>query len=204
MLKDFSEILDRDAQTTGDTLHLNDVEVFPGDMQAGHFKPGDVMLSLRNIHTVLVYDPETLDIKFISTGNVIGQHDPDFLDGDRIAVFDNHVARQEDAAKHSRVVILTAPEGDSEVYFQGSEETPYYTEIMGKQQWLPNGNLLLTEATKGRALELDGDGKIVWQQVNVVDANGWVGLMGEAQRLPLSFDRAFFEKQQQACTTTTS
>ena len=199
-LKDFSEIIDEEGTTTGDTLHLNDVEVFPSHLPAGHFKPRDVMISLRNIHTVLVFDPESLEITFVKTGDVIGQHDPDFIDGNTIAVFDNHVTSDSDALQQSRIVMLQAPEGEAEVYYEGTESRPFYTEIMGKQQWLENGNLLLTESTKGRAFEVDAQGKIVWQLVNFVDEEDWVGELSEAQRLPASFDPHFFEQQRKSCS----
>lgn len=199
-LKDFSEILKEKGTTTGDTLHLNDVEVFPSHLSADQFKPGDVMISLRNIHTVLVFDPESLEVTFVKTGDVIGQHDPDFIDGSTISVFDNHVTSEADALRQSRVMMLTAPEGEAEVYYEGTESQPFYTEVMGKHQWLENGNLLLTEATKGRAFEVDTQGKIVWQLVNLVDEEDWVGELSEAQRLPENFDRRFFEQRRKGCS----
>lgn len=199
LLKDFSKIVQSDSVTTGDTLHLNDVEVFPSHLPAGHFKPGDIMVSLRNIHTVLVFDPGTQEVTFIKTGDVIGQHDPDFIDGNTIAVFDNHIASAPDTGQQSRVVMLKAPEGTADVYYEGTESAPFYTDIMGKQQWLANGNLLLTESTKGRAFEIDPAGEIVWQHVNLLDEKGWVGLVDEAQRLPESFDPLFFEQQRNIC-----
>ena len=70
---------------------------------------------------------------------------------------------------------------------------------MGKKQWLPNGNLLVTEATKGRAFEIDKKGKIVWQNVNLVEDGKLAGLISEAQRLPPSHDPSFFEQQRQQC-----
>ena len=196
-MDDFDDIQRGRAKTTGDTLHLNDIEVFPSDMRPGRFKPGDLMLSLRNIHTVLVFDPKSEKITFRQTGGFVGQHDPDFIDGDRISVFDNAVATGEDAPHESRIVVLVGNQAEAkpEVYYQGSAGEPFYTEVMGKHQWLDNGNLLLTESTKGRAFELDPKGEIVWEHVNLVDDEGWVGLVDEAQRLPLRFDRAFFDEQ---------
>lgn len=198
-MDDFDDIQRGRAKTTGDTLHLNDIEVFPEELRPGRFKPGDLMLSLRNIHTVLVFDPETEEITYRQTGGFVGQHDPDFIDGDRISVFDNAVASGEDAPHESRVVILSGTETENDakpdVYYKGSAEAPFYTEVMGKHQWLQNGNLLLTESTKGRAFELDPEGEIVWEHVNLVDDEGWVGLVDEAQRLPARFDGAFFEEQ---------
>ncbi len=196
-MDDFDDIQRGRARTTGDTLHLNDVEVFPSNLPSGRFEPGQLMLSLRNIHTVLVFDPETDEIVYRQSGGFVGQHDPDFIDGDRISVFDNAVGIGENAARQSRIVMFSATdEGEEhEVYYEGSEATPFYTDVMGKHQWLPNGNLLLTESTKGRAFEIDPDGEVVWQHVNLVDEEGWVGLVDEAQRLPSNFDRAFFEAE---------
>ena len=195
-MDDFDDIQRGRARTTGDTQHLNDVEVFPPDLESGIFDPGDLMISLRNIHTILVFDPMTEEIVYRQSGGFVGQHDPDFLPGDRISVFDN-AATFDEEAQQSRVIILDATEGaEPEVYFEGSDEKPFYTRVMGKHQWLDNGNLLLTEATGGRAFEIDRDGKIVWQHLNIVD-EGWVGLIDEAQRLPTRLDAAFFENQRQ-------
>ena len=83
------------------------------------------------------------------------------------------------------------------MYFQGSAKRPFFTDIMGKHQWLPNGNLLITEACKGRAFEINPDGKIVWNFVNYVD-DGVVGLVEEVKRLPLDNARLFKADQIQA------
>jgi hypothetical protein len=199
LLKDFTAIVASEATTTGDTLHLNDVEVFPSDLPAGRFKQGDIMISLRNIHTVLVFDPETKEVVFEKTGNFIGQHDPDFIDGNTISVFDNHTTSSAADVQKSRILKVSAIDGSTEVLYEGSADHPFYTDIMGKQQRLDNGNLLLTEATRGRAFEIDQDGKIVWQHVNLTGDGGWVGLIDEAQRLPASFDPPFFEQQRTNC-----
>ena len=194
-MDDFDDIQRGRARTTGDTLHLNDVEVFPPDFDSDLFDPGDLMISLRNIHTILVFDPETLEIVYRQSGGFVGQHDPDFIGGDRISVFDN-AATFDEEAQQSRVVIFdaAAPDAEPDVHFEGSDAQPFYTRVMGKHQWLDNGNLLLTEATGGRAFEIDQEGNIVWQHVNKVD-DGWVGLIDEARRLPDRFDATFFEEQ---------
>lgn len=189
------------AVATGDILHLNDVEIFPDHLAAGVFEPGDLMISLRNVHTVLVFDPETEEIVFQKSGGFVGQHDPDFIDGNRISVFDNASGINGDALA-SRIVTVSGedPFAKPEIDYQGSEEAPFYTQIMGKHQWLDNGNLLLTESTGGRAFEVDGDGEIVWQYVNLIDDDGLVGMLDEAQRLPPRFDQAFFEeRRRQSC-----
>ena len=53
--------------------------------------------------------------------------------------------------------------------FTGSERQPFYSNERGKQQALPNGNILVTEAFAGRVFELargDGGTRMVWESVN--------------------------------------
>ena len=50
----------RSTEVSGDTLHVNDVEVFPSHLQPGVFKSGDIMISLRNLNAITVFKPDTL------------------------------------------------------------------------------------------------------------------------------------------------
>lgn len=201
-----STLQNQDTGVTGDTLHLNDVELFPASMDPGHFRPGDLMVSLRNINTVLVFDPATSQIKFLHTGGFVRQHDPDFLDGNTISVFDNNNVAAESESSASRIVILSAESGESRVYFEGSSTRPFYTDIMGKHQWLPNGNVLVVESVRGRAFEIDSDGEIVWEFVNYIDDESLgvedgevVGLVEEVQRLPMALAAQFSAEKLAAC-----
>ena len=80
----------RIPRNRGEAFHLNDVEPFPARLEGGLFQKGDVLVSLRNVSTVFVFNRNDEKIKFIRTGPFVRQHDPDFLDGNRISVFDNH------------------------------------------------------------------------------------------------------------------
>jgi hypothetical protein len=182
-----------------DIVHLNDVEPFPASMAEGFFRHGDVMVSLRNINTVLVFDRHTGRIRYVSTGRFIRQHDPDFIDGNRYSVFDNNTRRRHPFAaiteRHgtpdqSRIMIVTAPGDDIEVPFEGTPAYPFSSSIMGKHQWLDNGNLLVTDSMVGRAFEVDGDGEVVWEYYNYI-ADGVVGIVEEVQRLPPSLAALF-------------
>lgn len=177
-----------DTTVSNDTLHLNDVEVFPASMEEGFFKHGDIMVSLRNINAVLVLTPDGR-VKYSSIGKYVRQHDPDFIDGNTISVFDNNTVT---GAPHpsSRIVLEHAPSGDTEVYFEGTEKTPFYTDIMGKHQWLPNGNLLITETREGRAFEVTPEGDIVWDYYNVAGKDV-LAIIDEVQRLPEHFNKVF-------------
>lgn len=193
----------------GDIFHLNDVEPFPASLAPGVFRPGDVMISLRNINAVIVFDRKTLRIRHVEIGRMLRQHDPDFLDGNTISVFDNNnlaqtAVRETNApvpnagGQPSRIVTFSADDGHIETVYAGSKEQPFFTAIMGKHQWLSNGNLLITESTVGRAFEIDASGRMVWEYVNVV-GEGTVGLMDEAQRLPPAYTAAFYRAAEARC-----
>ncbi|WP_186375864.1 arylsulfotransferase family protein [Hyella patelloides] len=174
-----------------DILHLNDVEPFSSKLEEGFFKQGDVLVSLRNINTVFVFNIESEKIKFISIGQVVRQHDPDFIDGNSFSVFDNNnISAVEANLRQSRILIMSAKENTTDVFFEGTVEKPFFTNVMGKHQWQPNGNLLITESKAGRGFEIDRQGEVVWQYINYVD-EGVVGIVGEVQRLPSEYTYLF-------------
>ena len=176
-----------------DILHLNDVEPFSAKMQEGFFKQGDVLVSLRNINTVFVFNTESEKIKFISIGRFIRQHDPDFIDGNSFSVYDNNNNNAPAAERQSRIAIVSADES-VEVFFEGTSNKPFFTNVMGKHQWLPNGNVLITESKSGRGFEVDRQGNIVWEYYNYVD-RGIVGAVSELQRLPSEYTQIFPSKK---------
>lgn len=166
-----------------DRLHLNDVEPFPASFEEGEFKHGDVMVSFRNANTVLVFNKTTRKITHFWFGNFQRQHDPDFIDGNRISVFDNNFydgVKNEDSA--SKIVIVDARDNSIKTVYEGTKQEPFFTRIMGKHQWLPNGNLLITEAMEGRVFEWNPAGKIVWEYRNLLGDNT-VGAVEQGERL---------------------
>ena len=197
-LLNLSSIDQRLVNVTGDTLHLNDVETFPAYLQEGAFKAGDIMVSLRNINTVLVFREKDLKVTQVHTGTWVRQHDPDFIDGNTISVFDNYNIAPEDFGQQSRIIIKSVTNGEHSVYFTGSAGQPFYTDIVGNHQWLPNGNLLITESVKGRAFEVDSQGVIVWEYVNLIE-EGISGIIDEVQRLPDLFTEEYLTSLTDHC-----
>ncbi len=195
-----SNIRNSDTLVTGDTLHLNDVDVFPVGQPSEVFAPGDIMVSLRNINTVFVFDPETLEIKFISTGHVLRHHDPDFLPNDVISVFDNRnlVPSTEPIPRASRIVEIDARTGASRVALSGEGEDGFFTAIMGVHQRLDNGNILVTSSAEGRALEYLPDGTLAWRYTNIIEG-GLIGRVLMAKVLPPEMDEAFFASLKTQC-----
>lgn len=180
----------RTTQVTGDVLHLNDIEPFPDRLEEGFFEKGDLLISLRNTNTIFAFNQNTEKIKFICSGWFIRQHDPDFIDGNTFSVFDNNLAGPPGYKSQSRIVLVSAPDKTAKTLYEGTPEHPFYTYMMGKHQWLPNGNMLITESCKGRAFEINPQGEIVWEFFNYVD-EGVSGLLDEVKRLPLETAKLF-------------
>ncbi|MCP4263574.1 MAG: hypothetical protein GY774_39620 [Planctomycetes bacterium] len=187
-------LVNSSTAVSGDILHLNDIETFPNHLKEGFFKKDDIMISLRNINTIIVFNHFSREIRFIRTGGFVRQHDPDFIDGNTISVYDNNNIAPESYGYQSRIVLLSAIDNRSLVYYQGSENCRFYSDILGKHQWLPNGNLIISEPTNGRAFEINKNGNIVWEYFNVV-GDGMIGWMSEVQRLPSHYSRLFNENQ---------
>jgi hypothetical protein len=190
------------TEVSGDTLHVNDVEVFPASLAPGVFAAGDLMVSFRNINAVIVFAAGTRRVKFMSIGQVLHQHDPDFVDGSTISVFDNNPlgTRRNPAGHFSRLVRLSAADpGLVDVRFEGTVEQPFFTDVMGKHQNLSNGNSLLVESVGGRVIEVDAARRVVWRYTNLI-RDGVEGLVDDAIRLPQAMDAAFFAAARAACS----
>lgn len=166
-----------------DPTHNNDVEVVTAALAPKLKLPvGTLVVSLRNLNTVLALDPEREEGIRVWRGPFVAQHDPDLLPDGRILVFDNKGGN--DTRTASRIIALDAVSGASSVLYEGSEVQPFFSEAWGSQQLLANGNLLITETYGGRVFEttLGPDARIVWEYINRLDDDE-VGHLGYAERI---------------------
>jgi len=190
------------AEISDDPLHLNDVKPFPSSMEEGIFHHGDIVISIRNRNTIIVFQEEELKVTQVITGGFVRQHDPDFLDGNTLSVFDNNSIAEPDYEQQSSIRIINLIEGTNTIYYTGNAENYFYSEIRGRHQWLPNGNLLVTDTNSGRAFEVDQNGNIVWEYVNFV-GDGFAGYISEVSRLPVNFTEKFFNLLNSNCEANT-
>ncbi|RSK38070.1 hypothetical protein EJA01_02850 [Rhodovulum iodosum] len=146
-----------------DPVHFNDIEpltpamagAFPG------FEAGDLLISARNLNTVMVLDPDSLKIRWYRTGGMLRQHDPDWQADGTITVFDNAMG-----TGVSRILALDPAQAGSEVLHDGAE-TGFYTRIRGKHTRTARGDLAIVSPQQGRAFELAADGAKVLEFFNL-------------------------------------
>lgn len=157
-----------------DIGHLNSVDILSSAM-APHFpmfRAGDILISLRNLNLVAVMDPVTEKIKWWSMGSFIQQHDADFLADGRIGLFDNRGEAENpngSGYRSSRILAIDPATHVVTTLFDSTRGTILFTAIRGNQQFLPNGNILVSEWVAGRVLEVTPQGKLAWQFIHRYD-----------------------------------
>lgn len=152
-----------------DITHLNDVEPLAGSMADEYplFEAGDLLVSLRFLDLVFVFDPGSRKVKWHATGPFLQQHDPDFMGDGWIGTFDNNTdgTARGTMLGGSRIVAIEPHTDSTRVLFPTSRSDPFYTAAIGQWQQLENGNLLLAESGAGRVVEVAPDGRTVWDWV---------------------------------------
>lgn len=181
-------------------LHTNKVEELPSDLAGDFplFEAGDLAVSFRDQNMVAVVDRDVRRIKWWSVGPWLRQHDPEFVRGGRLLVFNNNTYPTAFGDRHADFKIpLSAPavstivEIDpvtraSRVRYGGRPGQELLSVIKGKVEPTPAGGLLITEAQRGRVHEVGPDGRVVWEYVNRYDDDE-VAEIGEARLYPAGY-----------------
>lgn len=159
---------DNEPRTT-DIVHLNDVEPLDSSIADEYplFDAGDLVVSLRRLSLVFVFDPDSGNVKWHTSDPLIMQHDPDFIGNGWIGIFDNNrnFTRRGTMLGGSRIVAVQPHTDSVDIRFPTQRSDLLYTDTQGKWQQLQNGNMLLTETKAGRVLEVAPDGRTVWEWI---------------------------------------
>ncbi|MGV6804963.1 MAG: arylsulfotransferase family protein [Ruegeria sp.] len=172
--------------------HINDVEELDAETAAHfpQFEAGDIMISARLQDLILVFDPDTLKVKWFKRGPWLAQHDPDFMKTGKISVFSNNYDGTRSGYKlgGSTLIEFDPLNHVAEVVYGGTPDQPFYTDRAGEHQRIGENdqNALITESRAGRVFEITPDGEIVWEYINRYDDDSVLILNG-ARRYPESF-----------------
>ncbi len=197
--------------TKGDYLHTNGIDVVAPEVAAKlpFAKPGQVLLSFREIDTIALLDLDQEKIVWAVRGPWLAQHDPDILPNGHILLFDNlgnfldaNGADAEGGGGRSRVLEFDPTTMQIVWQYAGTREEPFESDVRASQQRLANGDTLITEETGGRIFEVTPDHEIVWEFVNPVRAEGhaedggdMIPIVSWAQRIdPASLDPGFLDR----------
>ena len=78
-----------------DLIHINDIQ--PIRKNTNFALEGDLLLSIRNKSTIILYRPSIDSILWCSTGPWINQHDVDVLNDNMIGIYNNNNIRRRDS-----------------------------------------------------------------------------------------------------------
>lgn len=170
-----------DWQVTGgglQALHTNTVEVLRRDVP-GLGRVGQVLISLRSLNLIAVVDLAGPRLVWSwGPGEIDAQHQPTLLPNDHLLVFDNGTKRE-----WSRVIEFD-PHAEQIVWeYRSDPPVDFYTSSRGGSEMLPNGNVLVAEANRGRLFEVTREGDIVWEFLNPDVQGNKRGTIYRAHRL---------------------
>ena len=142
-----------------DALHANAVKVLSRRLapRFPRFKAGQVLVSLRHLHTIAVIDTGTRTVVWAARGPWQAQHDPQFLDDGRLLLFDNR-----GLPKGSRVLEYDPNLQSFPWSYSGEGRGSFYSSERGMCQRFPNGNTFIVNSEKGEMLEVSRDKEVVW------------------------------------------
>jgi len=169
----------------GDVLHSNTVARIerhpPGSLPA--FAEGNLLISLRQVDLVAVVDPAKQRVVWAQRGPWAGQHEPSLLADGHLLLFDNRGLGN----LISRVLEVDPRSGEI-TWSWPPKAGDLSSEIGGSCARLPNGDTLITSSVRGRAVEIDRRGEIVWEFLTPHRAgpdDSLIAMLFEVQRLPV-------------------
>ncbi|MFH1403867.1 MAG: arylsulfotransferase family protein [Candidatus Altiarchaeota archaeon] len=143
--------------TVSDIFHTNTITILDRDVN-GLGKKGDMLLCMRSLNIIVVIDPDTEEVVWSwGQGTLDSPHNPTLLDNGNILIFDNGYNRC-----YSRIIEVNPVTREIAWEYTADPPTSFFSKIMGSSQKLPNGNVLITESTKGHVFEITHEGEVVW------------------------------------------
>ncbi len=147
----------------GDIFHPNTVTRVTAAAAARNpvFVEGDYLLSFRNFNMLAQVDLNTNQVTWASYGPWRGQHSPRFIDDGSVMMFDN-MGNLSDTPGLSRVLNVDPVTGKILWEYDGTAQNQVFSSYNSGVDPLPNGNVLVTEASAGRMFEVTRDKELVW------------------------------------------
>jgi hypothetical protein len=144
----------------GDFIHANSVKVLSRALAPKFplFKPGQVLISLRNLDTVAVVDTHARSVVWAARGIWRIQHDAEFLANGHLLLYDNA-----GSAKGCRILEYD-PRTQAIPWAYSNENAIVFRPLYrGMKQRLPNGNTLIVDPVNVRLFEVTLDKELVWE-----------------------------------------
>lgn len=166
-----------------DVFHTNTINIIKTN-KPGFYKPGDLLICIRQFDLVGIVDPDRLSFKWKWGPNHLERpHQPSLLSTGNILIFDNGVYR-------NKTRIIEVDPNENEIVWQYPKKLnkKFFSVKMGRAERLPNGNTLITMSVSGRVLEIDLNENIVWDFYFPEFINANRHTIYNLERVPQDFD----------------
>ena len=145
-----------------DVFHVNTLSIIDRTVNE-FFQKGFVLFAARSLNLIGVLDIEREKLVWTwGEEDLDWPHQPILLENGNILIFDNGTHR-----KYSRIIELDPSAREIVWQYKAEPLESFFSVMMGGVQELPNGNILITESTKGHAFEITRQGEIVWEFYNL-------------------------------------
>ena len=165
-----------------DPTHVNSVHRLGADAAGAGLEPGDLVVSIRNLHAFALLDRETHRLKRMVRGGFMRQHSVLHFEGSRFLLLDNLGGRTADGALGvSRLLMVDAANGQETTIFPNHRTPDHLREMYMNQR----GGLavspdrrraLVTYTREGKAVEVriaDGAVLVVFHSLHDVSHTEW-------------------------------
>jgi len=178
-----------------DFFHTNTLTLLDGTATHPAFGAGRVLLSMRNMNMLAVLDVDTEVLVWAHRGGFSLQHEPSLTRAGDLLLFDN---RGGGRGQRTRVSLYALADMTPRWHWTGGD-VPLHSPTLGTAVELGNGNLLVTESERGRAIEITPeDHQIVWEFLNPHTAgprDEYIAALFEMNRIPIDFDVSWAKGQ---------
>ena len=145
-----------------DLFHANSVEWMRYGNLVGKdqlYDLSNILICLRHQDRIAIFNWPRREIVWAwGWEEISGPHDAHMLENGHILLFDNGIVN-----RRSRAVELDPVTKQIVWEYQADPPTSFFTLSQGSVQRLPNGNTLMAESDKGRAIEVTPEGETVWE-----------------------------------------
>jgi hypothetical protein len=145
-----------------DIFHTNSIEwMHQPQLFAKHplYGPNNILVCFRHQDRIAIFDWSAHRVVWSwGRGELRGPHDASVLENGHILLLDNGLGRG-----WSRAIELDPLTGKIVWEYKADPPNAFYSGSKGSAQRLPNGNTLLAESDRGRAIEVDPEGRTVWE-----------------------------------------
>lgn len=160
---------DRDRRYK-DPTHINSLYELPENrwFDAGddRFRPGNILVSARNLDAAFIIDRATGEIVWKLREALDHQHEAQMIPrgvlGEGLIVIFNNGLRDINAYRRTEIRVVDPTDRD---LVWSYSHPRFFTTVAGVQQVLPNGNLLVTSSEGGRVFEITPQKEMVWEWI---------------------------------------